>query len=111
MKKSELRAQARVAVSQRATLNSGQPEWFPCMVLDVSDHGFLVVCNKPLSVGQILQLKCELFPQKTLDCKIEIRHATDSGTGTKIVEIDDKATRLLQMYLQEQYSNNLNKGG
>jgi hypothetical protein len=49
-------------------------------------------------------LRCELVPQKTLDCKIEIRHATDSGLGTKIVEIDNRGTALLQMYLQEQYS-------
>jgi hypothetical protein len=109
MKKSERRAELRIAVSERGTLNSGEPEWFPCMVLDVSDHGFLIVCTKTLSVGQVLQFRCELFPQKTLDCKVEIRHATDSGLGTKIVEIDNKGTGLLQSYLQEQYSTRLNK--
>ena len=106
-KKTELRAQARIKVSQRALLNSGEPAWFPCMVVDVSDHGFLILCNKTLSVGQILQLRCELAPQKTLDCKIEIRHATDSEMGAKIVEIDNKGTGLLQMYLQEQYAGRL----
>jgi len=79
------------------------------MVLDVSDHGFLIVCTKTLSTGQVLQFRCELFPQKTLECKIEIRHATDSGLGTKIVEIDNKGTGLLQSYLQEQYSTRLNR--
>ena len=77
------------------------------MVVDVSDHGFLILCNKTLSVGQVLQFKCELNQQKTLDCKIEVRHATDSGMGVKIVEIDNKGTALLQSYLQEQYSTRL----
>jgi PilZ domain len=107
MKKRELRVERRITVSQRATLSFGEPVWFPCMVLDVSDHGFLILCNKTLSVGQVLQLRWELIPQKTLDCKIEIRHATDSGLGTKIVEIDDKGTALLQSYLQEHYSTGL----
>ena len=111
MKKRELRAEARIAVSHRGTLNSGEPAWFPCMVLDVSDHGFLILCTKILSVGQVLLFRCELFPQKMLDCKIEIRHAADSGLGTKIVEIDNKGTGLLQSYLQEQYSTRLNKSG
>lgn len=109
--KKELRAQGRIAVNHRASLNSGEPEWFPCMVVDLSDHGFLILCNKTLSVGQVLQLKWELNPQKTLNCKIEVRHATDSGMGVKIVEIDNRGTGLLQAYLQEHYSNSLNKSG
>jgi hypothetical protein len=111
MKKSELRAKARIAVSQRGTLNSGEPAWFPCLVHDVSEHGFLIVCTKTLSVRQVLQFRCELFPQKTLDCKIEIRHVGDSGIGTKIVEIDNNGIGLLHSYLQEQYSTQLNKAG
>ena len=111
MNRRELRGEARIVVSERGLLNAGEPEWFPCMVLDVSDHGFLIVCTKVLSVGQLIQFRCELFPQKTLECKLEIRHATDSGLGTKIVEIDSKGTGLLQSYLQEQYSVKLNKSG
>jgi len=111
MIKRELRAEARIAVSQRGVLNSGESEWFPCLALDVSDHGFLILCTKTLSVGQVLQFRCELFPQKTLDCKIEIRHVGDSGIGTKISEIDNAGTGLLQSYLQEQYSTKLDKAG
>ena len=108
IKTRELRAEARIAVSQSGALNSGEPSWFPCMVLDMSDNGFLIICNESLSVGQILQFRCELYPQKTLECKIEIRHVSDSGMGTKIVEIDNKGTRLIQSYLQELYSTKLN---
>ena len=79
------------------------------MVQDMSDSGFLILCNKELSVGQVLDFRCELFPEKTLTCKIEIRHISESGMGTKIVEIDKKGTGLCQLYLQEQYSLKLNK--
>ena len=110
MKMRNLRAEARIAVSQRAELNSGDA-WFPCRVLDMSDNGFLLVCNKALAVGQILDLRCELYPAKLLECKVEIRHADETGIGTRIVEIDRKSIGLCQLFLQEYYSDKLNKSG
>ena len=104
----ELRAAARVNVTRKGKLSSGQ-SWFPCMVLDMSDDGFLMVCNRQLKVGQILDFRCELFPEKVLDCKLQIRHFSDAGLGTKIVQIDPKGHNLCQLFLQEQYSDKLNK--
>ncbi len=106
----DLRAEARVAVSRRGNLNSGQA-WFPCMVLDMSNHGFLMVCNKELAVGQVVDFKCELFPEKVLDCKVEIKHFSDDGLGTKIVEIDQRGHNLCELFLQEQYSDKLDRLG
>lgn len=78
------------------------------MVQDMSDSGLLIFCSKDLSVGQVLGFRCELFPEKTLNCKIEVRHISPSGMGTKITEIDRRGTSLVQLYLQEQYSLKLN---
>jgi hypothetical protein len=78
------------------------------MVQDMSDSGFQILCGKELSVGQVLDFRCELFPEKTLNCKIEIRHINGSGMGTKIIEIDKRGTSLVELYLQEQYSLKLN---
>lgn len=133
MKTRNLRAGERIAVNRRAELNSGDAAseldftvtpkqgqtaeltswdgWFPCELLDMSDQGFLLVCNKPLAVGQILSLRCALYPEKLLECKVEIRHTNESGTGTKIVEMDAKSIALCQLYLQEHYSDRLNKSG
>ena len=111
MKTRDLRAQRRIALSQRAELNFGGGAWFPCRILDMSDNGFLLVCNKAPAVGQKLDLRCELYPNKLFECKVEIRHAEDSGIGTRIVEIDKKNIDLCQLYLQEHYSDNLNKSG
>jgi hypothetical protein len=110
MKKLELRAEARIPVSRRASLNSGDA-WFPCLVMDMSDSGFLIMCTKELAAGQVLEFRCELFPEKYLECKIEIKHIGDTSVGTKITEIDEKGTKLCQLFLQEQYSDKLNKFG
>ena len=112
MKGRELRAEARIAVRERGSLkgeslNTGDV-WFPCIVQDMSDSGFLILCGKDLSVGQVLDFRCELFPEKTLNCKIEVRHISPSGMGTKIIEIDKRGTGLIELYLQEQYSLKLN---
>ena len=108
MLKRELRAEARIAISRRATLNSGDA-WFPCMVSDISDSGFQFFCNRALSVGQLLDFKCELHPGQFIECRIEIKHASEHCTSSKIVEIDKKSAGLCQLYLQEHYSHKLNK--
>ena len=112
MKGRELRAEARIAVKERASLNEGSLgsgyDWFPCMVQDMSDSGFLILCSKELSVGQILEFRCQLFPERTLSCKIEVRHVSHKGMGTKVVEIDNRGTSLVKLYLEEQYSLKLN---
>ena len=112
MKGRELRAEARIPVREKGLLNTilvdTRDAWFPCMVQDMSDNGFLLLCTKELSVGQALGFRCELFPEKTLDCKIEVRHSSLAGMGTKVTEIDRRGSSLVQLYLQEQYSLKLN---
>jgi hypothetical protein len=108
----ELRAEARIAVRERGALRRGivstDDAWFPCMVQDMSDSGFLILCSKELSVGQVLDFRCELFPEKTLTCKIEVRHLSANGAGTKVAEIDNRGASLIKLYLEEQYSLKLN---
>ena len=112
MKGRELRAEARIPVREKGSLSTGSVNtgdaWFPCVVQDMSDSGFQILCSKDLSVGQVLEFRCELFPEKTLNCKIEVRHISPSGMGTKVTEIDRRGTGLIQLYLQEQYSLKLN---
>jgi hypothetical protein len=104
----ELRAEARVSITRRGKVKSGD-DWFPCMVLDISDSGFQIVCNEVHPVGRVLEFKCELYPGQVLECKIVVRHASEEGIGTKIVEIDKKSAGLCQLYLQEHYSHKLNR--
>ncbi len=99
----ELRAEARIPVTQRGNLSAGD-SWFPCMVLDVSNSGFLMLCNKQLVTGQIFDFRCELYPGKFLDCKIEVMHSNDDSAGTMITDIDEKAMSLFNLYLEEKFA-------
>lgn len=118
MKGRELRGEARIAVKARGSLKEGAiaagasgvgDEWFPCMIYDMSDSGFLILCSKELSVGQTLDLRSELLPGKPLTCRIEVRHVGPSGIGTKVVDIDNRGMSLIKLYLEEQYSLKLNR--
>jgi hypothetical protein len=112
MKGRELRAEARIAVRERGSLRRGvvstEDAWFPCMVQDMSDSGFLILCSKELAIGQVLDFRCQLFPEKTLNCKVEVRHLSANGAGTKVTEIDSRGASLVKLYLEEQYSLKLN---
>lgn len=110
MRTQELRAEARIAIRQRADLNAGGG-WFPCLVQDMSSIGFLLMCSRDLTVGQVLEFRCQLFPDKLLICKLEIVHVTDGNVGTKIVEIEPRGTDLCQLFLEQQYSDKLNRSG
>ena len=56
---------------------------------------------EPLEIGQRLQFSCELFPDKVLDCIIEVKHVSNVGIGAKIIDLDVRRGDLIQVYLQE----------
>lgn len=108
MNKAELRKEARVPINRRATLIVGDTT-FPCMVMDMSNTGLLLMCSRPLAVGQVLGFRCELFPDTFMECKIEIRYANDDGAGAMIVGIEEKGAQLFQLFLQEHFSTQLSR--
>ena len=57
-----------------------------------------------VAVGDILELKCEFYPDRFLQCKIEVRHITDMCLGTKIVEISDAGRMLCRQFIDEHVS-------
>ena len=75
----------------------------------MSDGGFLIMPTVTLEEGQVLDFGFELYPGKSIECKIEVKHVGDSGVGTRIKEIDDEGARLCQLYLQEHYSGKLDR--
>ena len=104
-----LRSEPRIPVRFRGTLYSGDTP-VPCLIENLSQNGVLVMCTRELPVGEIMDFKCELFPGKILNCKVEVRHVTDDFVGMKIVEIDETGRNLCQLYLEEHYSDRLNIG-
>ena len=57
-----------------------------------------------LAVGAVMELKCELYPERILQCSIEVTHVTDSCMGTKIVQISGYAANLCREFITEHYS-------
>lgn len=110
MRTGDLRAEARITVRQRGSLKA-EIDWFPCLIHDMSGSGFLLICSRRVEVGQTLDFRCELFPGKRLECRVEVRHVSDEGVGAKIIDIDDRGANLCQLFLQEQYSERLNRSG
>ena len=108
----DMRAGTRLEVNQRGSLNAGDGGiWFPCLIVDMSDSGILLMSNREFPVGQILTFKSELFPGKFIECKVEVVHVDDTRLGTKIIEIDNAGRKLCQAYLEEQYAVRLAKLG
>jgi hypothetical protein len=107
MKSRDLRAEMRVPVSQKGALSSGDTLWFPCLIVDMSDSGILMMSNREIPVGQVLDYRCELFPNQYLECKLKVMHVDDTRLGTKIVEIDEKGMSLCKLFLEEQYAHKL----
>ena len=103
MNKPDLRAELRVPITHRGAL-AVPGAWIPCLIQNFSSIGFLIMCNKKFSVGEVLELRCELYPARFLQCKIEVRHITYMCIGTKIVEINDDGLTLCRQFLDEHYS-------
>ena len=106
MNSKDLRTEVRIPVIQRGTL-SFEDVWLPCLVENMSEHGNFIFSTRELPVGQVLELRLELFPGQFLDCKLEIKHATGTTSGTKVVEIDKNGLKLCQLFLQEQFAEKL----
>lgn len=104
----ERREERRVKLSRRAALLVGAGS-VPCLLQDFSSKGFFIISNRTFFVGQVLDLKCELYPKKFLHCSVEVKHISETCVGTKIVEISKDGSALLQQFLQEYYSLKLNR--
>ncbi len=78
--------------------------WHPCLIEDFSTKGFLIVCTLKVRVDDILELKCDLYPERLLQCQIEVRHIKDDCIGTKIVEVSDEGMKLCKQFIDEHVS-------
>ena len=101
---SELRHEPRDPITRKAHLNH-DGAWVPCLLQDVSAQGFGIMCARSLSVGQIVELKCEPYPGKAFRCQIEIRYISDSFAGVLITEIDDAGRRLCAQLMADYHSD------
>ena len=105
MNKPELRSEQRVSVSCRGTLSLGDTS-APCLIQNMCSRGFLIKFTKQLPVGQVLQLRCELYPDRTVECKVQVRHVNAECLGARVIEISDDGKILCRQFLEEQRAAN-----
>ena len=70
-------------------------------------RGFLIRLTKDLPVGQDLRLRCELFPARSIECKVQVRHVNAQCLGAKVLEISEDGRILCQQFIEEQRAANL----
>ena len=64
------------------------------LIENMSTQGFLIMSNGRACCRRGHGTECELYPERILQCSIEVTHVTDSCMGTKIVQISGYAANL-----------------
>ncbi|HKA41974.1 MAG TPA: PilZ domain-containing protein [Burkholderiales bacterium] len=100
MHQPELRAEPRVALSFPGTLILGDKA-APCVIQNMCSRGFLIKHTKGLPSGEVMQLHCELYPARSIDCKVQVRHVNAESLGARVIEISDEGRTLCQQFLAE----------
>jgi hypothetical protein len=101
MSRAELRAEPRVPVSCRGTLTLGDQS-APCYIQNMCSRGFLIQASEELPVGRLVQLRCELDSERTVECKVQVRHVNRQCLGARVVEISDEGMVVCRKFLEEQ---------
>lgn len=96
----DLRSEPRISVTCRGTLSLGENS-APCFIQNMCSRGFLIKYSKELPVGQVLQLKCELYPDRAVECTVQVRHVNRECLGARVVEISDDGMLLCRTFLEE----------
>lgn len=65
-------------------------------------RGFLIKYTQELPVGQALQLTCQLYPERSVECTVQVRHVNRECLGAKVIEISDDGMILCRQFLEEQ---------
>ena len=106
MKNADLRAEPRVSVICQGTMSVGDTS-APCVIQNMCSRGFLIRANKALPVGELVRLTCELYPQRRVECLVQVRHVNRECLGAKVIEITEDGKLLCQQFIEEQRAANL----
>lgn len=100
MNTSELRAEPRVPVSFRGTLRLGDNA-APCHIQNMCSRGFLIRATEGLPVGRTLYLTCELYPEQSVECTVQVRHVNRDCLGARVMEMSEAHQLLCRRFLAE----------
>ena len=101
MDRPEQRAEPRVSVNFRGTLILGDVA-APCVIQNMCSRGFLIKHSKELPVGQVLRLRAEIYPERSVECTVQVRHVNRECLGARVIEMSDEGMKLCRRFLEEQ---------
>jgi hypothetical protein len=101
MNKTELRSEPRVPVSFRGTLRIGVNDAVPCHIQNMCSRGFLIRATEGLPIGRLLHLTCELYPERRVECTVQVRHVNRDCLGAKVMEMSEDDQSLCRTFLAE----------
>jgi hypothetical protein len=65
-------------------------------------RGFLIKFAPGLAVGKVVHLSCDLAPEGTVECKVQVRHVNADCLGARVIEMSDEARQVCRRYLDAQ---------
>jgi len=97
----ELRSEPRVPVSYSGTLTVAGVST-PCVVQNMCSRGFLIRHATDLPVGHSLHLKCDLYPARSVECTVQVRHINSRFLGARVTGMSAEDKRICLRFLEEQ---------
>ena|ERR1700742_3555781 len=105
MREPEQRSEPRLPVSYAGTLTVNGVST-PCVVQNMCSRGFLIRHARELPVGQFLHLKCDLYPARSVECTVQVRHVNAQYLGARVTEMSEEDKRVCLRFLDEQRAVN-----
>lgn len=94
-----LRANERFEVALKGYVYEGISKKL-CLVHDISESGFLLVCTEDYVQGQVLQLCLEnLWQGGDFEGMVQVCHLSNYGVGVRVVECSENSAKALQGYI------------
>ena len=100
MEQPEKRSEPRAAVTFNGTLTLNGVS-MPCTVQNMCSRGFLIKHSKELPVGQSLHLKCDLYPTRSVECTVQVRHVNPRTLGALVTQMSEEDKRVCLQFLEE----------
>ena len=100
MSPDERRKERRLDVDIAAALFHGERA-VPCRVLNICSKGFLIESDRRLPVGEAVSLRVPLYPQRIVDCVVQIRHVNADRVGALVTQISGEDQALCARFLAE----------
>ena len=98
---SERRAEQRVDVDLTGTLTFGETSSV-CSIRNICSRGFLIEAKTGLPRGQVVQLTVRLYPDKLVNCTVEIKHVNAQRLGAMVLDMPDGDQVVCRQFIAEQ---------